>query len=125
MLRRNLTQTLIHQLPLSLWVMGAAPSPDHARWSFQDALLRAITAGQIPARTGDLGARTWSAIEAVAREHPDASVRLIADAYDTFERETTAVDETHGPLEEAQDVERGRIVRAEPMKRPRPSRQRG
>lgn len=45
----------------------------------------------MPSRTGDLSAHTWSAIEAIALDHPDATVRLIAGAYDTFEQEADAV----------------------------------
>ena len=103
----------------------ATPSPDQARSLFRDALLRAITTGQTLPRTCDLGARTWSAIEAVAREHPDATVRLIADAYDTFEEEIGGVDETHDRLKQRQETEPCLVKRSKPMKRPRPSRQRG
>ncbi|CAN5670753.1 hypothetical protein BH10ACT9_BH10ACT9_04910 [soil metagenome] len=30
---------------------------------------------------------TWSAIEALARQHPEAEAVLISDAYDAFEQE--------------------------------------
>jgi hypothetical protein len=61
---------------------------DTTRAIFENALFRAITDGQSPPRTGDLSAETWSTIDAIAREHPEATVRLISDAFDTFERES-------------------------------------
>lgn len=67
--------------------MTANPCPDEARAAFEEALLCAITEGRMPSRTFEFGAQTWAAIEAIAHEHPEAAVRLIADAYDTFERE--------------------------------------
>ncbi|TPG31651.1 hypothetical protein EAH80_22105 [Mycobacterium hodleri] len=48
---------------------------------FENALLRAITEGQSPHRTGELTEETWSAIDAIAREHPEATVWLISDAF--------------------------------------------
>ena len=61
---------------------------DRTRSIFENALLRAITEGQSPHRTGELTEETWSAIDAIAREHPEATVRLISDAFETFERES-------------------------------------
>ncbi|RDH78980.1 hypothetical protein DVS77_10405 [Mycolicibacterium moriokaense] len=57
------------------------------RTAFQDSLNRAITHGLRPSRWIGLGDATCSAIEAVAEEHPDATVAHIADAYDAFARE--------------------------------------
>ena len=55
--------------------------------------------------------RTFSAIEAIAREHPDATVDSIAEAYDAFDRE-------HSPHP---DVERPRrlVARRGPFTRGR------
>ncbi|TPG37085.1 hypothetical protein EAH80_04295 [Mycobacterium hodleri] len=61
---------------------------DQTRSIFENALLRAITEGQSPHRTAELTEETWSAIDAIAREHPEATVRLISDAFETFERES-------------------------------------
>jgi hypothetical protein len=57
------------------------------RNAFQDSLNCAIAHGQRPSRWIGLGERTCTAIEAVAQEHPDATVDHIADAYDAFVRE--------------------------------------
>jgi hypothetical protein len=47
----------------------------------------AVTDGQYPSRTCDLGRETRSIIEAIAERHPEANPTLIADAYEAFERE--------------------------------------
>ena len=70
--------------------MSGAPLDD-ARSAFEGALHRAITEGRSPSRADHLSAAAWTAIDAVAREHPDALVGLIADAYDAFEVEGRAV----------------------------------
>jgi|GEM_PF-3875844 len=65
-----------------------ATSPLGIRHSvFQDALLRAVTEGQSPSSTCNLGSETRSIIEAIAERHPEANPDLIADAYDAFDRE--------------------------------------
>ena len=57
---------------------------------------RAIVDGVRPSRSLGLGAETRAAIEAVADEHPEATVDQIADAYDAFIREQAADDSAHG-----------------------------
>jgi hypothetical protein len=57
------------------------------RDAFQDSLNSAIAHGLRPSRWIGLGEVTCTAIDAVAREHPDATVDHIADAYDAFDRE--------------------------------------
>jgi hypothetical protein len=64
-------------------VAGAAD----LRGAFQDSLNSAIAHGLRPSRWIGLGDQTFSAIEAIAREHPDATVDNIAEAYDAFDRE--------------------------------------
>jgi hypothetical protein len=65
-----------------------ATSPLGIRRSvFQDALILAVTEGQTPSRTRDLGSETRSISEAIAERHPEANPDLIADAYDAFDRE--------------------------------------
>lgn len=54
---------------------------------FQDALNCAITHGQQPYRWIGLGDESHAAIDAVAQEHPEATVDQIAYAYDAFARE--------------------------------------
>lgn len=77
---------------VSLLVMLDTPPLDRVRrLTFESALLLAITEGQIPSRAAGLSAHTWSAIEAIALNHPDATVRLITGAYETFERDAEAV----------------------------------
>ncbi len=58
---------------------------------FQDALNSAILHGLRPSRWNGLGDQTFGAIDAIAREHPDATVDCIADAYDAFEREHSPI----------------------------------
>ena len=57
------------------------------RSTFQESLNRAIAHGQRPSRWSGLGEMTRTAIDAVAREHPDATADHIADACDAFARE--------------------------------------
>ena len=47
----------------------------------------AIVGGRLPAVRTTLGVLTRSAIDSVARAHPDATADDIAVAYDAFERE--------------------------------------
>lgn len=67
--------------------MTAMPLSRDARTAFEQALLCALTEGRIPSARGDFGMATWSAIEALARQHPEAEAVLISDAYDAFEQE--------------------------------------
>jgi hypothetical protein len=64
------------------------------RRAFQDSLNGAILHGLRPSRSTGLGAETYAAIDAVAQEHPDATVCHIADAYDAFALEHSAPDPT-------------------------------
>ena len=60
------------------------------RDAFQESLNCAIAHGLRPSRWIGLGDTTFTAIEAIADEHPDATSNHISDAYDAFARE-------HGP----------------------------
>jgi len=55
--------------------------------TFQDLLNLALIRGRRTPSACGLGPRTLAAINAVAYEHPDAEVELIAGAYDAFRRE--------------------------------------
>lgn len=57
------------------------------RDTFQESLNSAIAHGLRPSRWIGLGEGTFGAIDVIAREHPDATVDRIADAYDAFDRE--------------------------------------
>jgi hypothetical protein len=70
------------------------------RGVFQNSLNCAITHGQQPYRWIGLGDETHAAIDAVAQEHPEATVDQIAYAYDAFARE-------HGPSDQADPMESG------------------
>ena len=61
------------------------------RSAFEHALMCALTEGRLPGRSCALGANTWAAIEAIARNHPEAATELINDAYDSFRTEYGAV----------------------------------
>ena len=63
------------------------------RGLFQDALNCAITHGLQPSRWIGLGDETHAAIDAVAQEHPEATVDQIAYAYDSFAREHGSSDQ--------------------------------
>lgn len=67
--------------------MTAMPLSRDARTAFEHALMSAITEGLIPLNSGHFGGDTWSAIDAIARQHPEAESVLISDAYDAFDRE--------------------------------------
>ena len=67
-----------------------APTGD-VRSAFEHALMGAITEGRIPGENCPLGANTWAAIEAIARNHPEAATELINHAYDSFRTEYGAV----------------------------------
>ena len=64
------------------------------RDAFQESLNCAIAHGLRPSRWIGLGDKTFTAIEAVAEEHPDATVHHISGAYDAFARE-------HGPPDDS------------------------
>ena len=55
------------------------------------ALMGAITEGRLPGEGCPLSANTWAAIEAIARNHPEAAAELINHAYDSFRTEYGAV----------------------------------
>lgn len=55
-----------------------------------------------------MGEQTWTAIWAVAREHPDATVEQIADAYDAFAREHEAASTPVAAPREKRSVRRRR-----------------
>ncbi|MBI3215763.1 MAG: hypothetical protein HYZ38_18230 [Mycobacterium sp.] len=61
-----------------------AESPDPHRQTFQEQLNKALICGQRPWKTPLLGPMTWSAIDAVACAHPEASADHIANAYDAY-----------------------------------------
>ena len=67
--------------------MLAPLSPAGPRSTFQDLLHGALLGGRVPPTMSGLGPDTVAAIEAIAREHPEATAELIADAYDAFTRE--------------------------------------
>jgi hypothetical protein len=69
-----------------------AESGDDLRGAFQDSLNSALARGLQPSHSIGLGDQTCSAIEAIAREHPDATAVHIADAYEAFDREHGAAD---------------------------------
>ena len=73
-----------------------APTYDGApnggvRSAFEQALMCAITEGRLPGEGCPLGTNTWAAIEAIARNHPEAAAELINHAYDSFQSEYGAV----------------------------------
>ena len=77
--------------------------------AFQHSLNCAIADGVRPSLGIGLGEQTWTAIEAVAREHPDATVEQIADAYDAFAREHEARFSRGGPTGEAVSAPAARV----------------
>jgi hypothetical protein len=79
------------------------------RDAFHDSLNCAIAHGLRPQRSVGLGDETCTAIEAIAEEHPDASVDQIACAFDAFARE-------HGTAD-IRTVSGEPITAAEPPKR--------
>jgi hypothetical protein len=56
--------------------------PEHLRSTFQELLQRAITKGHTPPCSVGLGPDTFSAVELIADQLPEAPVGLIARAYD-------------------------------------------
>lgn len=69
------------------WVLADPPRPDDLRLRFEGLLNLALTQGSWDSSTSGLGPRTLAAIEAVARDHPDADADQITNAYDAFQRE--------------------------------------
>ncbi|WP_019969527.1 hypothetical protein [Mycobacterium sp. 141] len=68
--------------------MTSAESPPAVlRQRFHAALNDAIIRGRAPDHHIGLGPHTLAAVTLVARDHPDATAELIADASDTFDRE--------------------------------------
>lgn len=67
-----------------------APTGD-VRAAFEHALLRALTEGRPPGKGCSLNTNTWAAIEAIARNHPEAAAELINAAYDSFQTEYGSV----------------------------------
>ena len=69
--------------------------------SFLRCLNSAITLGVRPSQNDGLGPATCHAIDRVAREHPDAAVSLISDAFDAFAREHGTGTATNGTVVQA------------------------
>jgi hypothetical protein len=67
--------------------MPAPLPPEDLRSMFEAHLHGAITRGRIPPGNTGLGPDTLSVIDMIARQHPEADVELIADAYTVFARE--------------------------------------
>ena len=67
--------------------MRAAESTDLAEKIFRELLSAAIARGRRPHHTAALGPTTWLAIDALAREHPEATPDHIVAAHDAFNRE--------------------------------------
>lgn len=55
-----------------------------AEQTFRDLLTAAITRGHRPPPTTILGPTCWIALDALAREHPDASPEHVVAAFDAF-----------------------------------------
>ena len=60
-----------------------------AAHTFRELLAAAITAGRRPHPTSQLGPASWAAIDALAREHPDATPDHVVAAHDAFTFEHT------------------------------------
>jgi hypothetical protein len=67
--------------------MLAPVPPEDLRSIFEEYLHGAITRGRIPPRHVGLGFDTLTVIDRIARQHPEADVELIADAYAAYARE--------------------------------------
>jgi hypothetical protein len=68
-------------------MVAEPPTREELRVIFQMLLNQALTRGRAPSGYSVLGPGTRAAIEAVAREHPDAEAECIAAAYDAFQLE--------------------------------------
>ncbi len=66
-----------------------AESDSPAERTFRELLTAAITTGRRPPHTTTLGPASWAAIDAVAREHPDATADHVVAAHDAFTFEHT------------------------------------
>ena len=65
-----------------------AKQPRSIRYeTFRDALISAVTDGELPSHSCDLTPSTRAVIQEIAERHPEANPLLIADAYDAFERD--------------------------------------
>ncbi len=67
--------------------MPAPLPPEDLSSVFRDLLNLAITLGRAPLDGCELGPATMAVIASIARQHPEAPVELIAEAYDAFLRE--------------------------------------
>lgn len=67
--------------------MPAAESTDLAEKIFRELLTAAIARGCRPHHAAALRPTTWLAIDAIAREHPEATPDQIVAAHDAFNRE--------------------------------------
>jgi hypothetical protein len=67
------------------------------RDAFQESLNCAIAHGLRPSRWIGLGDKTFTAIDAIAHEHPEATAHHIAGAYDAFAREHGVADVVEPP----------------------------
>ena len=67
------------------------------RDAFQELLNCAIAHGLRPSRWIGLGDKTFTAIDAIAHEHPEATADHIAGAYDAFAREHGVADVVEPP----------------------------
>ena len=81
---------------------------EDVRDAFQESLNCAIAHGLRPSRGIGLGDKTFTAIDAIAHEHPDATAAHIAGAYDAFDREHRLADVVEPPK---------RVVVQRPFKR--------
>lgn len=70
-----------------------------AEQTFRDLLTAAITRGDRPPPTAILGPTCWIALDALAREHPDATPERIVAAYDAFAIEHQGTDRTDADAE--------------------------
>lgn len=70
-----------------------------AEQTFQDLLTAAITRGHRPPPTTSLGPTCWIALDALAREHPDATPEHVVAAFDAFAIEHQATDLTEIDVE--------------------------
>lgn len=81
-------------------VAGMSEEPTSlAEQTFRDLLTAAITRGHRPPPTTVLGPTCWIAIDALAREHPDAMPDHVVAAYDAFAIEHAKSDEAKAHAE--------------------------
>jgi hypothetical protein len=77
--------------------MSSSKLPAQLRVTFQRSLVAAIANGEVPKDSAGLGPQTISAIQAIARDHPEAAPMLIANAHDTFRAEHFGSASTSNP----------------------------